>query len=62
MAPSQDANFVKKKKTFLGGGAMAHQVYFTYFEPSQTLVGAKMGDLHDKSPDHPQAGLGLSHM
>ena len=33
-----------------------------YFEPSQSLDGAKTGDPREKPPDHPQAQLGLSHM
>ena len=34
--------------------------YFTHFEPSQQLGGAKMGDPREKPPDHPQAELGLT--
>ena len=41
---------------------MARQDYFTHFEPSQLLGGAKMGDPREKTPEHPQAELGLSHM
>ena len=41
---------------------MARQDYFTHFEPSQSLGGAKMGDPREKTPEHPQAELGLSHM
>ena len=41
---------------------MACQDYFTHFEPSQSLGGAKTGDPREKPPDHPQAQLGLSHM
>ena len=43
-------------------GFTARQDYFTHFEPSQLLGGAKMGDPQEKPPDHPQAELGLSHM
>ena len=48
---------------FFGGGAgvTAHQDYFTHFEPSQSYGGAKTGDPQEKTPDHPQAELGLSH-
>ena len=41
---------------------MAHQDYFTHFQLSQSLGGAKMGDPREKMPDHPQAELGLSHV
>ena len=34
----------------------------SHFEPSQSVSGAKMGDPQEKTPDHPQAVLGLSHM
>ena len=40
----------------------ARQDYFTHFEPSQSVGGAKMGDPWEKPPEHPQAELGLSHM
>ena len=40
----------------------ARQNYFFHFEPSQLLSGAKTGDPQEKTPDHPQAELGLSHM
>ena len=43
-------------------GFTAHQVYFTHFEPSQSLGGAKMGDPRENPPGHPQAELGLSHV
>ena len=43
-------------------GLTAHQDYFTHFEPSQLLGRAKMGDPQEKTPDNPQAELGLSHM
>ena len=36
--------------------------YFTYFELSQSLGRVKMGDPQEKTSDHPQAELGLSHM
>ena len=39
----------------------ALQDYFTNFEPSQSLGGAKTGDPREKPYDHPQAELGLSH-
>ena len=38
-------------------GLMPRQDYFTHFEPSQLLGGAKMGDTREKTPDHPQAEL-----
>ena len=38
------------------------QDYFTHFELRQSLGGAKTGDPREKSHDHPQAELGLSHM
>ena len=43
---------------------MAHQDYFTQFEPSQSQAGggAKTEDPREKPPDHPQAELGLSHV
>ena len=41
---------------------MARQDYFTHFEPSQSLGGVKMGIPRKKTPDHPQAEFGLSHM
>ena len=40
----------------------ARQDYFTHFEPSQSLGGAKTGDPREKPPGHPQAEFGLSHM
>ena len=40
----------------------ARQGYFTHFELTQSLGGAKTGDLWEKPPDHQQAELGLSHM
>ena len=44
-------------------GFTAHQDYFTYFEPSQSLDGVKTGDPREKNPpDHTQAELFLSHM
>ena len=43
-------------------GVTARQDYFTHFEPSQSLSGAKTGDPREKLPDHPLAELGLSHM
>ena len=42
-------------------GFTAHQNYFTHFEPSQSLGGAKTGGPREKLPDHLQAELGLSH-
>ena len=38
-------------------GFMTCQDYFTHFEPSQSLSGAKMGDPQEKPPDYPQADL-----
>ena len=43
-------------------GFTASQVYFTYFESSQSLGGAKTGDPREKQHDHPQAELGSPHM
>ena len=42
-------------------GFTACQDYFTHFEPSQSLDGAKTEYPQEKIPDHPQAQLGLSH-
>ena len=38
-------------------GFTARQDYFTNFEPSQTLCGAKIGDRRENPADHPQAEL-----
>ena len=48
--------------SFGGGGeeVMAHQYYFSNFEPSQSYGGAKLGDPQEKPPDHPQAELTFS--
>ena len=46
---------------FLYMGNASRQDYFTHFERSQSLGGAKKGDPREK-PYHPQAELGLSHM
>ena len=43
-------------------GFTACQDYFTHFEPSQSLGGSKTGDPQERTPHHPQAELGLSHM
>ena len=43
-------------------GFTARQDYFTHFEPSQSLGGVRMGDPREKTPDHPQAELGLSRV
>ena len=43
-------------------GFMAHQDYFTHFEPSQSLDGAKTGNPREKTPDHLQAELEMFHM
>ena len=43
-------------------GFTAHKDYFTHFEPSQSFGGAKTGDPREKTPDHTQAELGLSHI
>ena len=40
----------------------ARQDYFTHHEPSQSLGGVKTGRPREKTHDHPQAALGLSHM
>ena len=46
-----------------GCGVTARQDYFTNFEPSQLLGGAKTGEPREKQPPvHPQAEIGLSHM
>ena len=45
-----------------GGGVMAHQDYFTNFEPCQLLAGMKTGDSPEKLPGHQQTELGLSHV
>ena len=37
------------------------QDYFIHFEQSRSLGRAKVGDPQEKTPDHPQAELGLSH-
>ena len=39
-----------------------NQDYFNHFEQSQSLGGEKMGDPREKTPDHPQAELGLSQV
>ena len=36
-------------------GVTARQDYFTHFEPSQSVGGAKTADPREKTPDHPQA-------
>ena len=41
---------------------MARQHYFTHFERNQTSDGVKTGDPQEKTPDHLQAELGLSHI
>ena len=41
---------------------LSRQDYSTRFEMSQSVGGAKTGDPWEKSPDHPQAELGLSQM
>ena len=38
------------------------QGFFTHSEPSQSQGGAKSADPREKTPEHPQAELGLSHM
>ena len=43
-------------------GFTARQDYFTYYEPSQSYGGTKMGDLREKTSDYPQAEFGLSHV
>ena len=60
--------FVNAKLVFLCLfylGFTAHQDNFTHFEPSQ-LLGLRWGKNgrfpKKKTPDHPQAELGLSHM
>ena len=40
----------------------AYQDYFSHFEPSQSVSGAKTGAVREKPLDHPQAEPGLSHM
>ena len=41
---------------------VAHQDYFSHFELSKSLGGAKIGDPQEKPPDCQQAEFGLSHM
>ena len=43
-------------------GFTARRDYFTHFEPSQSLGGAKTGDPREKPLDHPQTELDLSHV
>ena len=43
-------------------GFMTRQDYFTHFEQSQWVGGAKMGDPQGKPPDHQQAEPGLSQV
>ena len=42
----------------------ARQDYFTHFgfEQSQSLGGLESGDPREKTPDHPQAEISLSHV
>ena len=40
----------------------ALQDYFTHFKPCQSVGAAKTGDPREKTSDHPQAELRLSHM
>ena len=47
---------------FLLFGLTARQDYFTHFEPSQSLSGARMGDPWEKPPNQPQAERSLFHM
>ena len=47
---------------FFDLGFTARQDYFTHFEPSQSLGGAKTWDPQETTPDHPLAELGLSYM
>ena len=46
----------------VGERVTVRQDYFTLFEPNKSVGGAKMADPREKTPDHPQAELGLSHM
>ena len=43
-------------------GFTARQDYFTHFEPSQSVSGAKTGNPREIPPALPQAELDLSHM
>ena len=43
------------------GGFTALQDYLTHFEPISRKLGRKQ-EIPEKTPDHPQAELGLSHM
>ena len=52
---------MRQVKTQISLHMRAVTYYFTYFEPRQSLGGAKTGDPREKPPDHPQAELGLSH-
>ena len=47
---------------FFDWGFTTRQDKFTHFEQSQLLGGAKTGYPRKKTPDHPQAELGLSHV
>ena len=58
--PIETMNCEGKKKNLVR--VQRRQDYFTYFEPSQSLGGAKTGDPREETPDYPQAELGLSHM
>ena len=46
---------------FNGPSRLFH-LFYSHFESSQSIGGAKTGDPREKPPDHPQAELGLSHM
>ena len=41
---------------------MASQYYFTHFESTQSVGGAKTGDPREKTPDHLQAEFDFSHV
>ena len=60
--PDQEQSDLGLHYFFFIWGFMAHQDYFTHFEPSQSLGGAKTEDPRENLPDHLQAELGLSHM
>ena len=58
--PWRAKRYLQKIFLFFYLGFTARQVYFTHFEPSKSLGGAKTGGPREKPPDHPQAELGLS--
>ena len=59
------SSLINRYFLFFGGGGRkaftARQDYFIHFEPGLSLGGAKTGDPQEKTSDHPQAELGMSH-